>query len=465
MTMDDSQLADDLATLCASKEFSQLLPKWNRFSPFCVMRAERQEIRHTTTLAWLLDPRGSHQMGEKFLRCFLQQLPGYAPAQAHKANAETAQVYREVSLSRNMKKHLVALEQENDGIPLEKKSGNRLDILIEGRDKGQRPWAVAIEAKIGSKQARGQLPAYALHLRKRFENSDLLMLYLTVNEDEPEGCDEWVNVLWGSTVAAALEAALHECQDIPPKVRDFLDDYLTLLRHVAHDAKSDLTEEIRFFANSKDAAPIFHKLKWRSKELRDVRGWSERAWERSFWQHESLLRKCIAEVYDPSAQLVWDTVRSHLAPASNSTIITAGDNNSLAVQFIRNDWPGSAPLKDGATWNLCYHVEFRSVQQDIELKLYLPRERNIDRQKELVQTLQDRGLLGEAFHPQQGALASYLTPNGKSLKLETMKIKWSLTKDGAITIDDKALAAFCAEFERKCQAHSSALNTVFGNQN
>ncbi|WP_374585121.1 PD-(D/E)XK nuclease family protein [Pseudoduganella sp.] len=459
MKMHDLGLDNELEHLCASNEFKTLLDEWNRFSPFRVMRAERQEIRHTTTLAWLLDPRGSHQLGDVFLNSFLRRLPGFGQFSAENAQASCAHVSREVPLSTRQKADWPALEQEDDFGALQKKSGNRLDVLVEGRSANGRPWAVAIEAKIGSKQAPGQLQAYAAHLKRRFENADLLMLYLTINEDEPQGCDEWVNVLWGATVASALDATLQA--DIGTRVKEFLQDYQHLLRFAADDSGSELAQKISTFANSPSAAPVLRRLKWQSKALRDVRGWSASARDRTFWQHESLLRKCMAAVLDPSALLVWKTVSQHLAPRNDFSILTESSNNTLSVQFVPKAWENLAPLKHGGSWNLCYHAEFRNVQQDIELKLYLPPRKDNAPAKNLVEALQAKGRLRPDFEPQQAALANYLAPEGKSLKLHTMTIAWALADDGSVTIDEQALAGFCARFSAQCTVHTKALQAAF----
>lgn len=50
--------------------------KWNKdeFNVFSVLRVEYKEIRHSAFLAELLNPKGSHKMGDKFLRLFYQKL-------------------------------------------------------------------------------------------------------------------------------------------------------------------------------------------------------------------------------------------------------------------------------------------------------------------------------------------------------------------------------------------------------
>lgn len=56
-------------------------------------------------------------------------------------------------------------------------SGNRrIDLLIEWRDTSDRPYAAAIEAKLGHHVTSGQLPAYRNHLRRIAKDRRLLVV-------------------------------------------------------------------------------------------------------------------------------------------------------------------------------------------------------------------------------------------------------------------------------------------------
>ena len=54
--------------------------------------------------------------------------------------------------------------------------GKRIDLLIEWRDKSERRYAAAIEAKLGHHVTSGQLPAYRNHLRKIAKDRRLLVV-------------------------------------------------------------------------------------------------------------------------------------------------------------------------------------------------------------------------------------------------------------------------------------------------
>ena len=56
-----------------SRDFQKLESKVSTFNLFEAMGAVRQELRHSHFIAFLLDPSGSHGLGDVFLRKFLQE--------------------------------------------------------------------------------------------------------------------------------------------------------------------------------------------------------------------------------------------------------------------------------------------------------------------------------------------------------------------------------------------------------
>lgn len=66
----------ELQNLIESSEFRQYHEAHRNptFNLFDVLRNAEFEIRHSNILEWLLDPRGTHRTGSKFLRELLQCL-------------------------------------------------------------------------------------------------------------------------------------------------------------------------------------------------------------------------------------------------------------------------------------------------------------------------------------------------------------------------------------------------------
>ena len=72
--MENHILEREQLELEADTSFQQLSQKIRPMNIFEVLGVAKAEIRHSNFLAWLLDPDGSHGMGNKFLREFISKL-------------------------------------------------------------------------------------------------------------------------------------------------------------------------------------------------------------------------------------------------------------------------------------------------------------------------------------------------------------------------------------------------------
>jgi len=93
---------------------------------FSILKLENREIRHSNFLGWLLDPKGSHHLGDIFLRWFLKDIFSSGKCKSIDEfiidgyNLSDLKIYREWS---------------------------NIDILLVGKD-----FVVVIENKIFSKE-------------------------------------------------------------------------------------------------------------------------------------------------------------------------------------------------------------------------------------------------------------------------------------------------------------------------
>jgi len=60
--------------LVDNTELEELSARLSIFNIFGVLRVEDVEIRHSNVVAWLLDPQGSHGLGQVFLRRILSTI-------------------------------------------------------------------------------------------------------------------------------------------------------------------------------------------------------------------------------------------------------------------------------------------------------------------------------------------------------------------------------------------------------
>lgn len=443
----DLTLADNLARLVKQDAFVSLGQELNRFTPFRVLRVERYELRHTNTLAWLLDPLGSHGMGHGFLDCFLKQVLG-----AH-APLASPQVEVRTELVLNAKGALVEDDDPNGD---EVNTKDRLDILVEGRSAEGRAWVVAIEAKIDSQEGKAQLRRYGAALNRLFPEVEVAKCYLTLGPSETVSSQHWQPIFWGEQVGTALREALASRHELDQRVRDFLEDYQELLDTLSGQEVAGPSKAAEL-ANSVDFAPALRVLNKRLKELNVVHSWDAVPWARTYRQHKTALDACRSAVREKGAILVWDVI-DQILEASKWEQLTTSDSKTLTVRFVPRSWAAVDGLKTGEQWNLFYQAEFRKTYGDIEIKLYVAPPGDPAVQKALLQRLFGEKLQlrpDDWLEPRLEKLRNFVWGSGSSVKLYKQFVDWEEQQDGALSV--KRLDDVKKQFEDAVERHTTAL--------
>ncbi|WP_448611835.1 PD-(D/E)XK nuclease family protein [Geodermatophilus sp. URMC 60] len=156
---------------------------------------ERNELILTAGLAWVLDPEGFHQLGDRVLVGFLDRL-GVERASTHPVR-------------------LVREEQRND---------TRADLLV--RVPGV---TILVESKVGAGEQHDQ----CIRLAAEWADENPVLVFLTRDGRPPttagEGLSDWWCLRWAD-IAAVVESAI----SVLPAGRDAapgVHDYLTTLHH------------------------------------------------------------------------------------------------------------------------------------------------------------------------------------------------------------------------------------------
>ena len=229
------------AFLVQNPKLEQLNAELGRFNIFRTLNIEVQEIRHSNTLRWLLDPAESHGLGDRFLRRFISRL--LLENRGIKTNLSPAKI-----------------ELMEFGYIDVRREWNNIDIFARNPANH---WILLIENKIRSKESAGQLLKYADTVRKEFPNDELIPVFLTVEGDEPS--DE------GSTVGYValshdhiLEIANSIFEQYSGRMADdakiFLDHYLRILRRITmqDEVLKNLCKEI--YSKHKEAIELIIKF-------------------------------------------------------------------------------------------------------------------------------------------------------------------------------------------------------------
>ena len=174
------------------------------------MRMERQEIRHSAILAWLLDPAETHGLSDRFLKAFISEaLRGRKDLGWPTALDVSQSDLRDAEVRR---------EWQN------------IDILLISPRNG---WAFVVENKFDSRQHEGQLAKYAERVRAIYESAARPLtvrgLFLTLQGEEPEDAS-YAPITYEAIVELLPRLMAIEGQALGPEVAAFLRQYLEVLR-------------------------------------------------------------------------------------------------------------------------------------------------------------------------------------------------------------------------------------------
>ena len=185
---------------------------------FEVLGAVRQELRHSSFLAWLLDPSRNHGLGDYFLKRFLWT---------------TAGVARERDIQTISPIEVNTLDLDDVTV---RREWRNIDILISS--ESQR-FVCAIENKVESSEHGDQLCRYLTTCKTEFPEYRHHFVFLTPWRTEPS-CDEWVPVGY-DTVAHLVERVIDAKQGtMGDEVGLFLRHYASMLRrHIVGESEID----------------------------------------------------------------------------------------------------------------------------------------------------------------------------------------------------------------------------------
>jgi hypothetical protein len=196
------------------ERLEDLLTQFNIFDAFGVTR---QELRHSDFLAFLLDPRQPHGLGDAFVTRLLRRVlstsnlssPAFGPADLDAWSLDRLLVRREW--------HYVDL------------------LLVDEEHR----LVVIIENKIGSGEIPGQLDWYMNTVRQHYPYPEweLLALYLTPDGSLPSHGD-YVPVSYRLVCDVAEDLAERRQSSLDPAVPILLTHYARMLRrHVVADSE------------------------------------------------------------------------------------------------------------------------------------------------------------------------------------------------------------------------------------
>jgi hypothetical protein len=247
--MSNQELANALEQLVLDNpELERLEAIVDTFNPFVAMRWTRQEVKHSTFLAWLLNPQETHGLGPYCLRAFLKKVARYSSPSATTPSVIDIDSW-------NLDGAVVTAEWRG------------IDIFVQ--DDANRFVAV-FENKIDSAEHSDQLVRYRADVEGHFPQHRKLFSYLTIEGDPPT--DEGYIPIGYVEIAQFIQDTLtRRGEQIGPEVRSFLEQYAEMVRRdIVEDSEIQQLCEAICAKHQKALDLIFQHVPDRTAALSDV---------------------------------------------------------------------------------------------------------------------------------------------------------------------------------------------------
>ena len=196
---------------------------------------DRQEIRHSNFLQFLLSPQETHGLGDAFLKRIIQK------------------ALDNLSLAPPISSLTVALADFSDAIV--SREWKNIDLLIESKNNN---FVLTIENKIGSTEGAKQLSKYENSVVTEFPQHRRLFAYLTQNRD-PASNDLWSAISYSDVIDALLEAHSQLSANLTPEAKIVIEHYIALIRRKLVPDQELIDQCRKLYALHRDALDLIFR--------------------------------------------------------------------------------------------------------------------------------------------------------------------------------------------------------------
>lgn len=220
--------------------------KGDNFNVFQILKLTQYEVRtHSAFLAELLNPNGSHGLGDTFLRIFIQEVDYLE----FKTDNVSVQVEKRVG------------KIDNDYT-----IGGNIDIIISNSEN-----AIIIENKIYAGDQKNQLLRYQNYaMSQKYKSYKLYYLTLDGKEyisQENSPIVNYTSISYKQNIINWLQQCIKETY-AQPIIRETLNQYINLIKHLTHQTMSnemsnqiiELILKTNSFKAAKEIANNAHKI-------------------------------------------------------------------------------------------------------------------------------------------------------------------------------------------------------------
>lgn len=227
----------------------------NRPNIFSILKIENREIRHSNFLAWLLDPRGNHNLGNTFLGKFIETI---------------------VKISINDDKAVKLLLMNYDNIQVKREWKNIDLLLLDDEEK----IVFVIENKINAKEHDNQLERYFDTVEGIFNGYDIYYIFLTLDGSEPEQMKDIWHPIGYENIIYIIEEIISK-NSINDEVKFIINNYKETVRSLIEMENPQIKELcMQIYGKHKKAIDlIIENIPTRENTfLNDLSDWIKNEW-------------------------------------------------------------------------------------------------------------------------------------------------------------------------------------------
>lgn len=267
----------------------------DRFNVFEAIGFVHQEVMHSRFLAFLLDPKQTHNLNASFLKRFLQKV------------SESANRTSLPSIFDSLGEHDLTRITVYTEVPTD---DGRIDILL--LDEANR-WAMIIENKIRSTEHHGQLNRYYSFVKDNHPSWKVTSVYLTPFGDRASH-EEYLSLDHG-VVCRTIDNVLEDPDlAITSEVRMALDQYAKMVRRHILGGNFEI---------ARLCSQVYRKHQRAMDLINEYR-----------FAHQEIIYRLLKRLLDESPNLMFDTRDSYLRPGE--------DSGEDYIGFVPKSWDVSA---------------------------------------------------------------------------------------------------------------------------
>jgi hypothetical protein len=221
--------------LLKDHDFSQLDLLIKQPNIFLALGVDQQELRHSNFLAWLLNPKGSHGIGDLFLLRFLRDI-------AVEENCRNVSLFDLPEL--NLNKTLVFREWNN------------IDLVVQIDNV-----VIAIENKFNSTEHTDQLVRYKRLIDGHFSTEKKVFVYLTAYGEEASEKEFYINYSYTRIIEILEDILTLYKTSLALPTSIYITDYINAVKFLVMENSPIIDLATKIYKNHKELLDVIIEVK------------------------------------------------------------------------------------------------------------------------------------------------------------------------------------------------------------